>query len=712
MTTSAAGALSESHFRRPTASRRSVLLASLGLAAGAGLIGCSSSPGQLQTVTPQRSWAPRPQQIDGLQCLARQRGDQIVLHTAGGDVTFWGGVNLGSAVPGHSPGELALRRDDYVRWFGEMGSLGVRFVRIYTIHPPHMYEELDRYNREHEDAPIYLVQGIYLPDESYIEKRDLYDAAVTKGMIQEVRDASAAVRGTLKRPNTPGRARGTWTTDVSRWLAAWLVGVEWDPDASNVTDTKHAKAPKHRGRFFSSSKDATATESWIAARLDELATIEAAQGTSVPIAAVNWPATDPLKHPQEPSKFEDLVSVDANHIECRPAWPGGTFASYHAYPNFPDFLAHQPDYQSSGDPYRAYLEDLKRHHRNMPLLITEFGVPSSLGMAHHGTNGRDQGFLNERDAMRFDADMLQTIKAVGAGGGFLFKWVDEWFKSAWNTLPRTQPVSFERRSLWQDPLNNELFYGLVATVPTRVGQSTPYENTTGLQRVDVDLDASYVYLSTLFEQSLTGPVRVGFDILPGSGRALPGTRGEPVYDVCVLIDPQASHATAYVDSAVDPITLDSLIGKLPGPDLEGWSIQRLTLNRAYTVPGTGERVPMRFAEVGRLVSGSWDPEDEQFDSRATWRITPGPENEGTLLRLRLPWSMLMMADPSSRTALLPRDGKPTGVAVEKIETLIDAEGQGRAAFPVRWDAWNRVSYSERFKVGAQQMVDALDEVNR
>ena len=39
----------------------------------------------------------------------------------------------------------------------------------------------------------------------------------------------------------------------------------------------------------------------------------------------------------------------------------------------------------------------------MPLLITEFGVPSSIGTAHHGTNGRDQGEHSEQEALAIDA---------------------------------------------------------------------------------------------------------------------------------------------------------------------------------------------------------------------------------------------------------------------------------------------------------------------
>jgi hypothetical protein len=128
-------------------------------------------------------------------------------------VGFLAGVNLGATTPGHQPGELAITAADYRRWFAEMGELGIRAVRIYTIHPPAFYDELAAYNRAHEDAPLYLVQGVYLPDESYTAKpRGLYDPAVSAAFAAELRDAVGAVTGDLDRaPATRDAPTGTGT---------------------------------------------------------------------------------------------------------------------------------------------------------------------------------------------------------------------------------------------------------------------------------------------------------------------------------------------------------------------------------------------------------------------------------------------------------------------------------------------------------------------
>ena len=113
---------------------------------------------------------PAPTRADGLSVVAEADADGYRLHTASGDKTFLPGINLGSSVPTRQPGELdVLTAADYRRWFGEMADLGIRVIRIYTLHPPAFYDELAAWNRAHPRSPFYLVQGVYLPDESYVE---------------------------------------------------------------------------------------------------------------------------------------------------------------------------------------------------------------------------------------------------------------------------------------------------------------------------------------------------------------------------------------------------------------------------------------------------------------------------------------------------------------------------------------------------------------
>ncbi|MGW4942909.1 hypothetical protein ACWEOZ_15140 [Actinoplanes sp. NPDC004185] len=649
------------------------------------------------------SWAPTPRVTGGLRSLATAGQGSFALHTAGGDVTFLPGVNLGSTTPGHQPGELSVSTGQYRTWFAAMAWLGIRVVRIYTIHPPSFYTELVAYNRANPDRPLYLMQGVYPPDESYVEKDNLFDRAVTTAFQREIRDADSAVRGQLTRTPQPGRADGTWTADVTPWLAGWIIGAELDPVATARSDARNADAPPVRGRYVRSTPQASPTERWLAARLNELATLQAAAGLSQPIAFVNWPTTDPLRHPEEPLPEEDLAQLDANHVTATAKWPAGTFASYHAYPYYPDFQRHEPAllahrYAGRADPYAGYVAALKRHHGDMPTLITEFGVPSALGSAHNGPLGRSQGDHSEREALRIDAELLRLIRDEGLGGGFLFAWTDEWFKATWNTQRHQDR---ERRQLWHDALTNEQHFGLIAMDAAGSPEaSTQYllddENGWPSRRVTARVDEAYLRLRVGLGNPAPSAVTLGFDVLPGlTGEPAPGSANRGA-DAAFFLDLVARTGQAYLRRELDPLPLDVKVpASARGPAAIGWQRFELIVNRARTVPGTRQRLPAELQNAGMLRYGSPDA-----DSRALW------ERDGDDLVVRVPWAMLGFADPSRHMVGVPAGHKLTLRAAPGVGVTVSATGTDQTAGPVTWVNWNRPYYTERLKQGAEQFRDA------
>jgi hypothetical protein len=287
-----------------------------------------------------------PQHVGDLTLPARVKGRTIEAATKDGfDPLFWAGVNLGSTVPGRDPGDVAASREDYDRWLGGMGALGVRVVRIYTILKPAFYDALAAYNAAHGAEPIFFMQGVWIPEEELNETSDAYDRTVTQGFEAELSDAVDVVHGDATLSERKGHAGGTFASDVSRWLLAFSIGIEWDPNAVQSTDEKNAGEDPYNGRYIRASRDATPMESWIASMLDYTAERDARRGWSRPLTFTNWLTLDPLDHPDEPLEQEDLVSLDATHVSATDAWPAGFFASYHAYPYYPDFMSLTERYQ-------------------------------------------------------------------------------------------------------------------------------------------------------------------------------------------------------------------------------------------------------------------------------------------------------------------------------------------------------------------------------
>ena len=154
-------------------------------------------------------------------------------------------------------------------------------------------------------------------------------------------------------------------------------------------------------------------ETWVARMCDFAAGYEARRYRMLhPLTFANWPTLDPLRHESESNRDEedawkakygipyfailreapwenDAVSLDATKIAATAAMPAGFFAAYHIYPNYPDFLNLETRFAD-------YLADLKRYHGHQPVLVAEFGISTSRGVAHVHPEGWNHGGHDER----------------------------------------------------------------------------------------------------------------------------------------------------------------------------------------------------------------------------------------------------------------------------------------------------------------------------
>jgi hypothetical protein len=680
-----------------------------------------------------------PRQLDGVTLPARVQGRTIEAAAKDGFVPiFWAGLNLGSTVPGRQPGEVAATRADYDRWLSGIGDLNARVIRIYTILRPSFYDALGAYNSAHPDRPLFFIQGVWLPpEEEFYASGNAYLPAVTNGFTGEIDDAVAVVHGDAKLPRRRGHASGTFGTDVSRWLLAYSIGIEWDPHAVRSTDRVNAGVKPYHGRYFTADADATPMESWLASMLDHTASDEASRGWSRPLTFTNWLTLDPLDHPYEPLPTEDLVSVDATHISATKAWPGGFFASYHAYPYYPEFLRLTPGYQNykrprdgKVDPYSGYLHALRAYHGNQAVMITEFGIPSSLGVAHLGPLGRDQGNHSEQEALRMDGDMLRDIKEEGYAGGVVFEWADEWFKFTWNTVDLELPG--DRRQLWRNDLTNEEFFGLIAADPGSEpavvldgkddewdsnGSRMIAESGGPVREVRAVTDEQYLYLRLRLDQDESWrehPITVGLDIRPGGNRGLPDHPGVfPNADAALVVGPRSGqllqaawweptrirYGVGHGYMKVDPAEMKTGSGV--------WVHPLQIVNRSYTEPATGTNRPAEFHELDQLPIGTGDPSSKDFDARTLFAAG------GKVVEARLPWALLGYSDPSSLKLFEEHsEGPTTTFEASRVGIAVLSEGANLLTTSgYAWEPWQQVTWNERRKAGFDGLASTMRELS-
>jgi hypothetical protein len=377
---------------------------------------------------------------------------------------FVKGTNLGIAKPGTYPGELEASREQYHRWFSEIKEAGFNSIRIYTLHFPHFYEELRDYNLNNPQHPLFFFQGVWLNEELDGYANDLYH--MTDTFKVEITQNIDCIHGQKTISQRYGKAYGTYTADVSKWNIGYIIGREIYPQEVLETNRMHPNDHSFTGNAFR-IENASATETWLTKKLDYLVTYEREKyNTQRPVSASSWPTLDPIYHPLEHNRMEDTVSVDLSKIKYVDA-PAGLFMSYHAYPYYPDFIGADPLYKTYSDnygpnSYKGYLIDLKSHYKEFPLIIAEFGVPSSWGVAHYTSSGMNHGGFDELSQGETNMRLLKTISDAKLGGGIHFSWLDEWFKKTWIT----DPVDFGDKILWHNVTAAEQNFGLKKFIKT------------------------------------------------------------------------------------------------------------------------------------------------------------------------------------------------------------------------------------------------------
>ena len=415
---------------------------------------------------------------------------------------FIKGTNLGVSVPGTFPGELAATRGQYGEWFKEIKEAGFNTIRLYTLHYPRFYEVLDSFNIANPHNPLLFIQGAWLNEELPGYDHDLH--FMTDTFKIEIEENIDCVHGNKYIPVRQGKAFGNYTADVSKWCLAYIIGREVYPSEVLTTNENNTES-SYSGNHFSIA-NATPSEVWITEKLDHLVAYEYANyNTQRPVSASSWPTLDPLTHPEEENIDEDTAFIDLSKVTIEDA-PAGFFVSYHAYPYYPDFVSLQSDYQTYSDEYgpnsyMGYLTDLKSHYPEFPLIIAEFGVPSSWGIAHYATSGMNHGGFDEYGQAETNIRLLRTIENTNCGGGIHFAWIDEWFKRTWIT----DPIDYnpEDRILWHNVTAAEQNYGLVK-FQKESNLQTLKEFTLPSDITNLKADANYDFLE--LEVGLNNPL--------------------------------------------------------------------------------------------------------------------------------------------------------------------------------------------------------------
>ncbi|MCB9594469.1 MAG: hypothetical protein H6719_17180 [Sandaracinaceae bacterium] len=608
------------------------------------------------------------------------------------------GVNLGGAVPGTGPNGGAITREQYGRWMTMMADGGINVIRVYSRHPPALYEALDAHNRDDPARPIYLLHGAWLIDPA--EGEDLY--SLTERFDATVLETVSSVHGELD----------AYATDVSDWVIGWLVGREVLATEVLRTDANHAEVTSYEGATMR-LPSGSPTEVWFTERLDRLVELEQTRwGESRPVAISSWMELDPLSHPTESSRTnKDVTQIDLSGLEPFAA-PAGHFISYHVYPYYPKFASEDPRYRAYADElgpnsYRGLLIRLRDYYRDLPMVVAEYGVPSSWGRAHPSYSGMHHGGLTEREQGEALARMTRDIHETRYAGGVAFQWQDGWWKPTWITNQRTFPR--DRYAIWHDLTTPQQSYGLIAFMPPPLEWESVLEPGAAEGAVtDVLMAADARALHIRVELSGPAPssTQIGFDTYRddlGDAELPDGTATTARSELALELD--GTSATMRVLSEYDLYAIRQVpaVATFQSVARDGgaWSPMLWQMTADH---GSDDGVYF-FAgedyELGALRVRALGAEATSMDAVVI---------EERAIELTLPWVLLQYADPSTRTVVHddPTTEPIEGEVSDGVRLAIAIDGALTETRRFSWATWDRAPVTtERLKACAPLLFEAF-----
>ena len=453
------------------------------------------------------------------------------------------GVNMGVGIPGHFATDYAIDKETYLRWFRMIKDMGANCVRVYTLLQDDFYDAVWEFNHDNPD-PLYIIHGVWIDDYVLYSHRDAYSKDFLNEFLKDSRILVDMIHGNKRFSLGEDLGSGSYTKDISPWVLGYILGVEWEDTTVAFTDHMQEERDSYEGKYMRTTEEATPFEAMLAQVGDKIIEYETEKYSSQRLIAFsNWPTTDPLEWDQIVEwYFRKFEQVDVEHIKTTDEFLSGQFASYHIYPYFPDYLGFMDvlgmkiesrekftDEDGTFNSYRAYLTAINAHH-TMPVIISEYGVPSSRGRAQSDRNtGRSQGGMSEEEQGKALVQCYKDIMASGCAGSVAFTWQDEWFKRTWNTMAYTD---LTKTCYWSDYQTNEQYFGILSFDPGEVesvcyvdGDVSEWEETDIVMETDTmslscKYDEKYVYFrvhkddfhfgnETLYEQvekSLKGGV--------------------------------------------------------------------------------------------------------------------------------------------------------------------------------------------------------------
>lgn len=574
----------------------------------------------------------------------------------GDDKVSINGINISSTKPGSFPGDFKANKEDYIRWFKDIGELNLNCLRVQGLMNKDFYEALYEFNLNNK-KPLYLLQGISLNEVAIDDGEDIQGEKVSDEFKKNIETTVDAIHGN-KIPILSSNSKKIYETNISQYVIGYTIGNELAYDDVIYSEIMN-DLPEFNGEYIQSKIGASDTEKYLSYLADYLVEYESKNYKEQRIISFVSVEDDIMKLVRDGyvnKKNKEKRFIDIENIQKTEKFKSGIMASY-------NISILKNDSLINNDILHQYFTELNKYH-SVPVLISEYSVPSGR-MAGDFIKSDENGYITEKEQGNMLVETYKAIKESGCVGGILFEWQDSWYRSSWNTK---ELFILDKSAYWSNAQVFSQNFGLISFEPGDEKETSypdesinewGYNDILGSNNgvnLSMKYDEKYLYFLVELNKPIDEQDRVyiDLDVTPNSGVNKYDEKDltfENNVDFIIDLGKEDSKVLVheYYDTfkfienrnelKVDPNKID--VQK----NGERFSVVRLPSKEKSYSEVTNTFKDAKSYETGKLVLGNGNPKSEEFNSVADYYIN------NNYIELRIPWGLLNFKDPSTKSII-------------------------------------------------------------
>lgn len=587
----------------------------------------------------------KPTEYSDVNYISKVNGKDIIISNGSKFEKFKiKGINLEDVKPGEFPNENNVTKDEYLRWLNQIYEMNANTIRVKDLMPTSFYEALYEFNKEKE-KPLYIVQGIRYDEVSLKEGKDIQNKDLKENFKEYSNFVIDSIHGN-RFNNTNKLLFGEYKKDVSKYVIAYTIGIDWAVQDIIYTEVMNSKKP-FTGEYLYTQKGASAFESFLAELGDYVIGYESKRYGSQKL--ITFLSSIQYLTSKENVEDNDKRYVDLNNINGTEKFKTGLFVSFNLDETYLNNLDDERD-------IKGILKNINSI-QNKPVVIGEYGASTSRCGTYYG----DKTYLTEQQQGEVIIKLYRTINEAGCSGSIINEWQDGWYKTSWNTKDFT---ILDRNTYWKDSTSYNQSYGILDFENGKY-RCTSYLDGSLEEWTDEDIidkseklsisaksDLEYIYFMIKGENNFNingKQIFIDLDTTPKSGSFKSSEYGlnfESGVDFIININNKNS-SRVLVHEYYNPQTFIKSKTELKiRPDVIHIpnNIDKFSKMFRFLRPKTHAEKDSFINEIeletGKLIYGNSNPSDKNYNSAADFFFG---EN---FVEVRIPYGMLNFMDPS------------------------------------------------------------------